>query len=248
MKYDYEMIHDYLHGLLDSEASKGVSELIKTDETARSIAQGILLLDKKFNGDENAVETYLENFAKKQSNVISKETQPKAVSKAIWFRIAAALLLVAAVGAVVRLFVSTTNVNDLVNAELARAYPVSNLVRGDGAESFKEKGYQLYSEGNYANASEYFGKALAENNNDASVIFYNGLCNLYNGNYEKANSMLSSDMIADSRYLEQAQWYRSIAYLKSNDKVNAAKILKAIAGNEKHYKNEVAVQLVEGLE
>jgi tetratricopeptide (TPR) repeat protein len=248
MKYNYEIIHDYLNGLLDSKTKKEIAELIKTDETARSIAEGILLLDKKFSADEKAVESYLENFAEKQSIVISKKTQPKSVTKTVWFRMAAAVLLLVAVGAVVRFIVSSPGVDELVNAELAQAYPVSNLVRGDGGESYKEKGYQLYSEGNYASASEYFEKALAENNSDASAIFYNGLCNLYNGNYEKANSLLNSEVIADSRYVEQAQWYRAIGYLKSNDKDSAVKIIKTIAGNEKHFKNDVAVRLMNEME
>jgi tetratricopeptide (TPR) repeat protein len=248
MKYNYEIINDYLHGLLDKKMSKEISELLRTDETARSIAQGILLLEKKFKGDENAVESYLENFGQRQLKLVAKEAQPKTFTKTVWFRMAAALLLLVAVGALVRLMMSTPDLETLVNQELAQAYPVSNLVRSDGAESYKEKGYQLYSEGNYAGASKYFDKALEENKSDASVIFYNGLCHLYAGSYEKANLLLSSEVIAESRYVEQAQWFGAIAYIKSNDKSNAIKILKVITRNEKHFKYEVAFKLMKELE
>jgi tetratricopeptide (TPR) repeat protein len=247
-KYKYEIINDYLNGLLDSKTSKQIGELIKTDETARSIAHGILLLDKEFRGDEKAVEAYLEKLGQKQLKLISKETQSKSITKTVWFRVAAALLLLVATAAILRLLVSTPDFNTIVSKELAQAYPVSNLVRSDGIESSKERGYQLYSEGNYESASEYFEKAIAADNSEASIVFYNGLCNLYTGNYERANSVLASDAIAESRYVQQAQWYRALALLKSNQKAKAIEILRIITGNERHFKYEVAVQLMKDLE
>ena len=71
-KYNYELIKDYLEGLLDSKTAEGVQQLIKNDETAKNIALGILTLDKKFQGNEQAFDAYIDGLLQTQQEIIDR--------------------------------------------------------------------------------------------------------------------------------------------------------------------------------
>jgi hypothetical protein len=246
-KYDYDSIRDYLHGLTDAKTSLEMKELIKTDEIARDIAEGIIRLDKEFKEYDSAVDSYLEDFRQKQLKIIHQQKPARLLEK-YWFRMAAALLLLITVGAVIRLMVSAPDYQTLVNRELAQPYPVSTILRSDGDGSAKEKGYQLYLNGDYKNASKYFEQISTEEKDLASIGFYNGLSYLYAEEYEKASKLFESDILVNSRYAQQAQWYQSLALIKSGNKKRAVEVLTIVVGNQQHFKRGAALELLEQLE
>ena len=86
-KYNYELIHDYLHGLTDHKTSMEIKQLIKNDEVTRSIAEGIVHLENKL-GSEEAVEIYLENFRERQLSSIQQPSAQRPITKKLWFRMA----------------------------------------------------------------------------------------------------------------------------------------------------------------
>lgn len=245
--YNYELIHDYLHGLTDQKTSMEIRDLIKSDEVTRNIAEGIVHLEKKFDSEE-AVESYLENFRQTQLLSLQQNKVTAPITKKLWFRMAASLLLLISVGAVVRLMVATPGLQTLVNNELANPYPLSNLVRGESDGSAKEKAFQLYAQGDFANASIYFEQAYTDENENASVIFYNALSYLYQGNFAKANALLKSDVIAGSRYAQQAEWYRALAFIQSGKLAEGKEALNSIADRVGHFKQEAASRLLKKME
>lgn len=247
-KYNYELIHDYLHGLLDSNTSKEMGELIMSDETARSIAEGIIRMEKEFSGDEVALNAYLENFQQRQLALVGQSKETKPIIKTAWFRMAASLLLLISVGAVVRLMVATPDLQTLVNNELAEPYPLSNLVRGESDGSAKEKAFQLYAQGDFTNATIYFEQASTSEKENATVVFYNALSYLYQENFAKANALLKSDVIAGSRYSKQAEWYRALALIQSGNLDEGKVALTSIADQVGHFKHEAANRLLKKME
>jgi tetratricopeptide (TPR) repeat protein len=246
--YNYELIHDYLHGLLDSNTSKEMGELIKNDETARSIAEGIIRMEKEFSGDEVALDAYLENFQQKQLALVGQSKETKPIIKTAWFRMAASLLLLISVSAVVRMMIATPDLQTLVNQELSQPYPLSQLVRGDGDESAKEKAFQLYAQADFANASIYFEQAATDEKDNATISFYNGLSYLYAGKFEKAIALFASDVMKASRYSQQATWYWALALLKSGNKDAATEKIKAISKDKQNFKYAEALQMLKQLE
>ncbi len=247
-KYDYDIIRDYLLGLTDKKTSLEISELIKTDEVARSIADGIIRLNKEFKEDEASQESYLEDFRKKQLEIISKHTRPKRITVKYPLRIAAALLLLITVGAVIRILVSEPDYQEMVDKELTQPYSISTIVRSDGDESSREKAFQLYAQGEFAKASTYFELAMEYEKENASIVFYHALSQLYGKHYTEATTLLKADVIASSRYSQQAQWFQVLALLKAGNKREAKEILATISGNPQHYKLSEAQQLLKGLE
>jgi tetratricopeptide (TPR) repeat protein len=246
-KYDYEIIHDYLHGLVDNKTAGEIGDLIKTDETARSIAEGIVRLEKEFKGNDAEVDKYLEDFRIKQLRLMHPKASGSSVTKKAWFGIAASFLLLIGALAVIRLMTASPDLQTLISKELNQPYPLSNLVRGEG-DGVSEKAYQLYSQGDFINASIYFEQASVDAKDNASVAFYNALCYLYAGKYEKAIALFGSDGIAESRYSQQAEWYLALALLKSGNKGAATEIISPIAKDQQYFKNKEALQLLRQLE
>lgn len=245
--YDYEIIHDYLQGVLDRKTGQAIAELISQDETARSIAEGIVQMEKEFKGNE-AIDTYLENFRLKQLNVVHQQTKPAAITKKRWLRIAATLLLLISVGSLIRLLISQPDFQEIVNLELAQPYPLSNVVRGERSGTPSEKAFQLYSQGEFDIASNYFDLAMADEKKNASIVFYNALCHLYQGHYDKANALFHSEIVSESRYSQQAEWFRALSFLKLENNMRAIEILTVISKDPRHFKHVEAESLLNQLD
>lgn len=245
-QYDYDIIRDYLHGILDREKSQEIGELIRKDEIARTIADGILRLDHKFNGNDSDVDAYLEKFHQQQLRVIERHNAPQKLMQKTWFRVAASILVLMAAG-IVLYTLNQPDLDSLIAEELSQPYPVSNLFRNNEDISAADKGYEFYAAGNYAEASRYFDRAATQEKDIASVTFYNALCNLYTGNYSKTMMLLNTAVISDSRYAQQAKWYQSLALVKSGNTREAKEILEDIENNEQHFKHERALEILEEL-
>ncbi|MBY0433211.1 MAG: hypothetical protein K2U26_03785 [Cyclobacteriaceae bacterium] len=248
IQYNYELIRDYLHGLLDNKTAKEVSGSIKTDETARSIAEGILRLEKEFSSDDNAIEKYLEDFRQKQIGLTELRNDRMPIIKQRWFRIAASLLILISVGVAIRLTVFTPNLQTVVEQELSVPYPLSNLARGEANGAAKERAFQFYAQRDFPKASVYFEQALAEERENASVTFYGALNYLYQGNFDRAVDLLESDVIRNSRYARQGQWYQALALIRLGNKNKSIQVLDSIVNDKQHFKHEAATGLLKLLE
>lgn len=240
--YDYDLIRDYLHGLVDGQTAREIGALIERDETARSIAQGILYLEKNL-GSQEEVEMYLSNFHERQQALITRvHTRPRV---ALWLKVAASLLVIAAVVAGVRMNSTTPDVIALASAALETPYPVSGIVRNDAVRTTLQKGLEAYGAGDFHSAIAFFEAAAVEPHDDpATLAFYHGLSHLYTGNFNKSIDLLEQEVISESRYSTQAQWYRALALIRQNDLEAAKTILTDIAADRAHYKNQEAGTLL----
>lgn len=228
-KYDYDIIRDYLHGLVDKETDRNIRELIRTDDVARNIAAGILQMEHEFNGNEEEMEAYIEALRQKQLKLVKKGGNERRT----WMRLAAAILVVVVSGAVVWLM----NRGDLLEKELASPYPLATLDRGSPGE----EAYALYINSEFKRAISEFAKVPM----DANVAFYKGLSHLYVGEYNDAAVMLDSEILKSSRYYDQASWFRALALIKADKKSEAKEILERIGSNPANYKSTEARRLLE---
>lgn len=243
-QYNYDLIHDYLHGLVDKASAKQISELIATDETARSIAEGILILEHNFNSEAD-VDAYLENFRQKQENLIRNQTTPRKI--ALWMKAAASILVIGLIGLAVQLGADKDTMA-IVDQELAKPYPVSTLVRGESNSAPLETALDLYNQKKYTEALTFFDQASKSTGDLATTAFYQGLTHLYIGNYQEAMGLLSADAIRQSRYAQQARWASALTALKLNDRDKAKDVLTLITQDRTHYKYDNALELLESID
>src|SRR5687767_12523012 len=126
-RYDYDIIRDYLHGLVSREKAHEIGELIRTDDVARDIAEGILLMEKEFLENDTDIENYLEDFRQTQLRAIQTGALVIAERKVRnqWLKIAAAVLLLVVVFFSIRQITSQPDLLTLIDEELAEPYPVS---------------------------------------------------------------------------------------------------------------------------
>jgi hypothetical protein len=249
-RYDYDIIRDYLHGLVSREKAHEIGELIRTDDVARDIAEGILLMEKEFLENDTDIESYLEDFRQTQLRTIQTGALVIAERKVRnqWMKIAAAVLLLLVAFFGIRQITSQPDVLTLVDEELAEPYPVSGVFRSPTQHSDYNTAVELYRNKNFVQASLYFERAAKTENDLATVTFYNGMSSLYSGHYPRAIALLESRAVSASRYARQAEWYLSLAHIKSDHRDKAINILKGIKSTPHHYKYDRAVQLLEELE
>lgn len=233
-KYDYEIIRDYLHGLVDQDTARRIRDLIRNDDIARSIAAGILQLEHEFDGDEQQIETYIEELRERHLKLIARP-QGKQASFG-WMKLAAAILIILVAGAVIWLTLFNRSV---LEKELSQPYALTAIDRGSGDVN---AGFEFYLKGDYSNAIKAFGDVAG----DASVTFYKGLSYLYSGDYENAVTVLGS--LDGSRYKEQAAWFGAIALVKAGKVDEAREELRRINRAGDQFKSEDAGQLLDELD
>lgn len=238
-KYNYELIEDYLNGLLSEEASKKISALIETDALARDIANGILLLKNKFKTDE-ATEEYLNERLAIQNNLITQNNR-KSLS---WLKVAATIVLVLVSGLVIYNITANQNGQELVAQALEVPYPMIAVSRGDDTNDDLNEAISAYESRNFAKAAASYAKL----EQSTTIKFYLGLSYLYNDNFDEAIAKLSDRALQESRFSDQCEWYLALAYFKAGEAQKSKAILHGIANNDKHYVNQEARDLLNSME
>ncbi len=230
--YSYELIQDYLNGILDSKTSRSISSLIKNDETARDIAKGILILQEKF--DEVEIDDYLNEMLEINQNVIKANAEKNVF---LWVKMAAAVAFLIISGLVIFHFIEP-DLSNFVAQEMSVPY-AANVVFRDGETSALSNAFTAYSNKDYEKALNYFNKST-----DVKALFYKGLCHLYLGDFQLAITVLDNEELIGSRFEEQSRWYTAMAYVEAGDEEKAREVLNEIIKHKGHYKYKKAVQLI----
>lgn len=165
--------------------------------------------------------------------------------KKFWYA-AASLILLAAIGSTLYFSVPRGNATDNLFNEFYSADNLVNVTRAGDANiveaviKFQEKDYTV--------ASSLFNNILKSDNGNIACWFYYGISSIETDNYvqaEKAfNHIISDDQ---NLYVEHAEWYLGLAYLKNNQ-INKAKTqFEKIASNPDNYHRKDAANLLQKL-
>jgi hypothetical protein len=241
-KYSYELIRDYLHGVLDKKTAEEIGMLIRTDETARSIALGIIYLEKQFK-EEAEADVYLDTLYRKRAEMIAERTKASTLAFKPFIRMAAALLLLVTAGVVVRLLMAP-GIATLVDRELRQPYSLPTLARTHESFTTLDSAYQLYSQADYPGAAQLFQRASQLDQHQTVALFYFGLSELYAGNCARAANLLASGDLVGTRFEQQARWYQSLALIQSGDRTKAREQLEWMAADPNHFKSKEASELL----
>lgn len=230
--YNYELIEDYLEGLLDQDTSRRVNELLLSDDIARNIAKGIVTL--KHNLNENEIDQYLDNIYRRHLETINQYSKPK--KRFVYWKIAAALLL-AAVSSFLVFTAEQTTIEEIIAAETASPYPVTQSLRNESSQVVN-MALIAYSNGEYEQVILSLDRTTAQN------TFTLGLSNFYLANYTQASREFASSLLQDSRYEEQARWFLALSCAKNDEHAKAQAIISEMLAIEGHYKKEEASKLL----
>lgn len=236
--YNYELIKDYLNGILDSETSKNISELIAKDETAKGIARGILHLEDRFGSDSD-IDRYLDSMLDKNHMLIEDKIRSSKPFNIL--KIAASVAIISVSTILVYSFMQP-DLSELLEDELAQPYDGSLILRDAESLTNFDRATAMYIDGEYIQAYE-----LLKAENSPQATFYRGLSLLYAGNAGDAAIEFEKDELAQTRFTEQGRWYLAIAYLKMSQSDNATEIFEEIVTQESHFKQKEAQKLLDKL-
>jgi hypothetical protein len=118
-------------------------------------------------------------------------------------------------------------------------YESTGLYRSSSVMAREMTGIDLYNQGNYSGALEQFSNVLKENAEHPMCNFYSGLSYQEMEEYRKAihHYQLVIDE-KDNLFIEQAEWYMALSYLKTDNQARAFSIFNQILDKNGYYSND----------
>ena len=163
-----------------------------------------------------------------------------------WWYAAASMLVLCAVAATLYLQSPRNISNDSLFTQYYNSENIIDQTRGDqniveAVIKFQQKDFRT--------ASVLFKSILDKDNNNIAVWFYYGISNIETKNYD--NSIKAFNTIIkqnDNLYIEHAEWYLGLCYLKNNQKDKAIDQFVVVASNPDNFHRQEAKNILDKLQ
>jgi tetratricopeptide (TPR) repeat protein len=114
------------------------------------------------------------------------------------------------------------------------------LIRGsDSQNATLIQAFQMYESKDYKSALSLFQQVLETDEGNIPVQFYSGISSIELGQYQ--NALLPFNFIMDHKqnlYVERAEWYTALCYLKLNENESAVNLFRKISHSKSAYKDK----------
>jgi len=161
----------------------------------------------------------------------------------VWYA-AASIIVLAALGSVLYFTGTPGNTNDSLFKQYYNSQNLVDVTRsGDGniveaVIKFQEKDYKM--------AAVLFKSLIDKDNNNIACWFYYGISSIETENFDQAEKAFNHIIDnADNMYIEHAQWYLGLTYLKNNNNKKAQAQFAKIAGDPDNFHRQEARHLLE---
>ena len=163
-----------------------------------------------------------------------------------WWYAAASMLVLCAVAATLYLQTPRNISNDSLFTQYYNSENIIDQTRGDqniveAVIKFQQKDFRT--------ASVLFKSILDKDNSNIAVWFYYGISNIETKNYD--NSIKAFNTIIkqnDNLYIEHAEWYLGLCYLKNNQKDKAIDQFVVVASNPDNFHRQEAKNILDKLQ
>lgn len=132
--------------------------------------------------------------------------------------------------------------------------PYENVIqpisRADKSKDIKTIAFENYELGNYTDALLNFDSLLSNyyNNKDKEIIiFYKAIIHLELNQPKKAILLLKENLQQNLKWRDKNEWYLALAYLKTNNIVEAKKVLLSLSQLENNFKEKETLLLLKSL-
>jgi tetratricopeptide (TPR) repeat protein len=163
-----------------------------------------------------------------------------------WWYAAASMLVLCAVTATLYLQMPRNTTTDSLFTQYYTSENIVDLTRGDenivdAVVKFQQKDFRT--------ASVLFKNILEKDNSNIAVWFYYGISSIETQNYINAiNAFTNIIENNDNLYIEHAEWYLGLCYLKNNQKQKAVEKFTVIASDPENFHNQEAKDVLEKLQ
>ena len=163
-----------------------------------------------------------------------------------WWYAAASFLVMCAVASTLYLQTNRNISNESLFTQYYTAENIMDQTRGD--QNIVEAVIKFQKK-DFGAASESFKSILNKDNSNIAVWFYYGISNIETRNY--GNSIKAFTTIInqkDNLYIEHAEWYLGLCYLKNNQKDKAMDQFVTVASNPDNFHRQEAKDILEKLQ
>lgn len=163
-----------------------------------------------------------------------------------WWYAAASMLVLCAVAATLYLQTPRNISNDSLFTQYYNSENIVDQTRGD--QNIVEAIIK-FQQKDFATASKLFKSILDKDNSNIAVWFYYGISNIETQNYD--NSIRAFNKIIqqnDNLYVEHAEWYLGLCYLKDNQKDKAIDQFVVVASNPDNFHRQEAKNILDKLQ
>ncbi|NVK53185.1 MAG: hypothetical protein HWD85_09640 [Flavobacteriaceae bacterium] len=121
-------------------------------------------------------------------------------------------------------------------------YPIS---RTEKVKNKKVAAFESYELGNYKKALNQFNALSEEKKEDKEVItFYKAICYLQLDQPEKTIDLLRNNFKNNALWKDKNYWYLALAYLKTDNRIAAKKVLVELSKQKVNFKKEATLSLL----
>jgi tetratricopeptide (TPR) repeat protein len=164
---------------------------------------------------------------------------PSGVSRRKLYYAAATLALLLATGGIVRQLTQPDYDNQEIFDKFYQPYEVTVTYRSGNTETDRLllTALQKYEDENYEEALVLFEQLLEKRKDDMAINLYSGISYMEVEKYQKATHSFQT-IITDNNnlFIEQAEWYLAMCYLKTEDNTKAKEMLDQLIKKESYYK------------
>lgn len=238
MKYQTETIEAYLAGeLRDSELLAFETSLKEDLELQEAVALhkeiNLAILDKNAFALRASLNEIFEANKSDKKNTIIRSLFPKKH----FYKVAAAVAGFMLIGGSSILLIDTKPSSERIYSSYYNPTAISTNVRslsGIQDQNILE-GYELFQKGKFQEATAYFNA----DPNSAVGQLLNGISFMELGDYKKANTYFNH-LIEDNNnlFVDQAQWYLSLSYIKTGNIDKAKEHLKILTQEKGAFKDK----------
>jgi len=178
--------------------------------------------------------------------VVKEEVPVVRLNTRKWWYAAASLIALCAIAATLYFQTNRTISNESLFSQYYNAENIVDQTRGD--ENIVEAVIK-FQQKDFSMASQLFKRILDKDNSNIAVWFYYGISNIETKNYDNSikafNTIINQN---DNLYIEHAEWYLGLCYLKSNQKEKAIDQFAVVASNPENFHRQEAKDILEKLQ
>ncbi|MFW6371813.1 MAG: tetratricopeptide repeat protein [Bacteroidota bacterium] len=241
--YKQKLIEHYFNKGLTAKGKQDFDRLMETDSEFREYIEFEESIRKAI-GQEDIID-----FRRKISDTVRSKHRKHLVKKFThkYWKYAATVVLFAGVSISALFFINNHNNPDRLfeKAFNSSKIHVSRSPVSSASNSTIVEAMLNYHEGNYYNAIGYFEQLLKQDSDNIAVRFYLGISQMETENYNEATDefrYILSDQ--DNLYIEHAEWYLSLCFMKEDEMDKAIYHLTIISQNPQNYYREDASELL----
>jgi hypothetical protein len=162
-----------------------------------------------------------------------------------WWLAAASILLFAALGATLYFQTSRNISNDALFSEYYNSENIVDQTRGD--ENIVEAVIK-FQQKDFEQASRLFRGILDKDNSNIAVWFYYGIASIETKKFENSISAFNTIIKQnDNLYIEHAEWFLGLCFLKNNQVKKAAVQFQVVASNPDNFHRREAIDILDKL-